>query len=92
MLSEIQLVLASQSVHCGTNFCRDQPEEVTEEESASSEWPWEKNAIAKSSFPRSESPSGGYMDNILEASSESEDDIWWNNKNQVYEDKVQVRI
>ncbi|XP_021954332.1 SPRY domain-containing protein 3 [Folsomia candida] len=72
------------------NLAKDQPEEVTEEESASSEWPWEKNAIAKSSFPRSESPSGGYMDNILEASSESEDDIWWNNKNQVYEDKVQV--
>lgn len=30
------------------------------------------------------------LDNNLEASSESEDDIWWNNRNQVYEDKVQV--
>ena len=34
------------------------------------------------------------MDNAqqYDYSSESEDDIWWNNKNNVYEDKVKVRI
>jgi hypothetical protein len=55
-----------------------------------SESDWPSKTKIKKDF-KSKSPSfSGQMDNILEASSESEDDIWWNNRQMVYEDKVQV--
>lgn len=63
------------------------------------EWPWEidGDVLAKGQLkPSRPRPpprlveNAGQMENLLEPSSESEDDIWWNNRNQVYEEKVKV--
>lgn len=58
----------------------------------SAEWPWNGKGKVKKSIKLKNPSDYGHMDNILEASSESEDDIWWNNRNQVYPDKVQVKF
>jgi len=53
-------------------------------------WPWEggEEKGGRESYPRRRP---NRMDNAQQdQSSESEDDIWWNNRNQVYEDKVKV--
>ncbi|ODN01589.1 SPRY domain-containing protein 3 [Orchesella cincta] len=65
-----------------------------------SSWPWETEdtSTSTSKVAKSRLPSSRHrrrvreynIDNFGEMSSESEDDIWWNNRNQVCEDKVQV--
>jgi len=64
------------------------------------QWPWEldENIEDRRIHTKSKQHGGrrrrylarGYNAENIDPGSESEDDIWWNNPNQVYDDKVKV--